>query len=91
MKGKSKMNDENDRHVLWLHLICCGGPLLVIALISLAPALIAFVLTNKVWVLVAGVGMVAAVGTLVWWRRARRVARSAGGHQQIELARARQQ
>lgn len=67
------MQQQDDRRLLWLPLICCGGPILVFAAIGLAPALIAFLLTYKVWVLAAGVGL-ALAGILVWLRRARRVA-----------------
>lgn len=64
------MESKDDRGSLWLHLICCGGLLIVIAIVSLAPALIAFVVTpmGRVLVLVAGVS-VALVAALIWWRR----------------------
>lgn len=64
------MESKDDRGLLWLHLICCGGPLLVVALVTLVPLLVTFVLTYKVWVLVAGVG-VAFGAALIWWRRRR--------------------
>ncbi|MBI3764832.1 MAG: hypothetical protein HY260_23575 [Chloroflexi bacterium] len=67
------MSDRDDLKGLWLHLICCGGPIAVFALIGLLPTLIAFVLTYKV--LAAGVGL-ALAGALVWWGRVRRAART---------------
>lgn len=69
------MKDHDDFNGLWPLLICCGGPILVFALIGLLPTLIAFALTYEVWVLAAGIGLVLA-GVLVWWRRIRRATRS---------------
>jgi hypothetical protein len=68
------MDKHDDNGVIWLHLICCGGALLAFVVISLAPTLIAFVLTYKMWLLVAGLGL-ALAGGLVWLRRVRRAAR----------------
>ncbi|MBI5829003.1 MAG: hypothetical protein HZB20_05570 [Chloroflexi bacterium] len=85
------MKGHDDFNGLWLHLICCGGPILVFALIGLLPALIAFALTYKVWALAAGAGLTLA-GALVWWRRVRRVSQinRACRPDQIKPARARQ-
>lgn len=82
------MNNRDDNNAIWLPLICCGGPLLVFAAIGLAPTLIAFVLTYKVWVLAVGAGL-ALRGFLTWLRRVRRAARinPAGCSNQIEPAR----
>jgi hypothetical protein len=41
------MNDSG-RGFPWLHLVCCGGPLLVVVLVSAAPAVGAF-LTGNLW------------------------------------------
>lgn len=85
------MDKHDDHSVIWLHLICCGGPLAIFVLISLAPSLIAFVLTYKVWGLAAGLGL-ALAGGLVWLRRVRRAARINLGScpNQIEPARVRE-
>jgi len=83
------MDDRDDLKGLWLHLICCGGPLLAFVVISLAPTLIAFVLTYKVWVLAAGLGL-ALAGGLVWLRRARRLAQPTRHSDRFEPARTRE-
>ncbi len=80
------MDDRDDLKGLWLHLICCGGPIVVFALIGLAPTLIAFVLTYKVWGLAAGVGL-ALAGALVWWGHVRRLAQPTRHPDPIEPAR----
>ena len=66
------MESKEDRGLLWLHLICCGGPLLAVALAALVPLLITFVLTYRIWVLAAGIGL--ALGAALIWRRRRRCA-----------------
>lgn len=66
------MESKDDRGFLWLHLICCGGPLLVVLLITLVPLLVSFVQTYRLWVLVVGIGVV--FGTALIWRRRRRCA-----------------
>ena len=66
----NRQNDDVQTSIL-LAALCCGGPLIAVVVISLAPALISFVLTYKIWLLGVGIAL-ALAGVLAWLRRIRR-------------------